>query len=60
VRLERNLVFEAIAERFTDIRLAPRADIAYKPTQSRRGLRSLPVVLRPAGGSSPHRLVPDL
>jgi cytochrome P450 len=47
-RLEGNLVFEAIAERFTDIRLAPGADIAYKPTQSLRGLRSLPVVLRPA------------
>jgi cytochrome P450 PksS len=47
-RLEGQLVFEAIAQRFTDIRLAPGAAIAYKPTQSLRGLRSLPVLLQPA------------
>jgi cytochrome P450 PksS len=47
-RLEGELVFQALAERFTDIRLAPGAELAYKPTQSLRGLGALPVLLRPA------------
>src|SRR3546814_18829496 len=47
-RLEGQLAFEALAQRFTGIRLAPGAEIAYKPTQSLRGLRSLPVLLDPA------------
>ena len=48
-RLEGRLAFDGIARRFSDIRLAPGAEIAYKPTQSLRGLRELPVLLTPAG-----------
>lgn len=47
-RLEGRLAFEGLARRFSDIRLAPGAEIRYKPTQSLRGLRELPVVLTPA------------
>jgi cytochrome P450 PksS len=47
-RLEGQLAFEALAQRFADVRLAPGATLGYKPTQSLRGLRSLPVVLQPA------------
>ena len=47
-RLEGQLAFEGLARRFRDIRLAPGAEIAYKPTQSLRGLRELPVLLTPA------------
>lgn len=47
-RLEGRLAFEGLARRFADIRLAPGAEIRYKPTQSLRGLRELPVLLTPA------------
>lgn len=47
-RLEGRVAFDGLARRFRDIRLAPGAEIAYKPTQSLRGLRELPVVLTPA------------
>lgn len=47
-QLEGRLAFEGLARRFSDIRLAPGADIRYKPTQSLRGLRELPVLLTPA------------
>ena len=47
-RMEGQLAFEGLARRFSDIRLADGAEISYKPTQSLRGLRSLPVVLTPS------------
>jgi cytochrome P450 len=47
-RLEGRLAFESLARRFSAIRLAPDAQIRYKPTQSLRGLRELPVLLTPA------------
>ncbi len=47
-RMEGQLAFEGLARRFADIRLADGAEISYKPTQSLRGLRSLPVVLTPS------------
>ena len=47
-RLEGQLAFEGLARRFSEIRLVAGAELSYKPTQSLRGLRSLPVTLTPA------------
>lgn len=45
-RLEGRAAIRALVERFPAMRLAvPRDDLQYKPTQSLRGLRSLPLVL---------------
>jgi cytochrome P450 PksS len=46
-RLEGRLALRALVDRFPDMRLAvPKDELAYKPTQSLRGLRRLPLVLR--------------
>lgn len=45
-RLEGRAAIRALVDRFPDLRLAvPKEQLQYKPTQSRRGLRRLPVVL---------------
>lgn len=46
-RLEGRVALRALVDRFPDMRLAvPKDQLAYKPTQSLRGLRQLPLVLR--------------
>lgn len=46
-RLEGRVALRALVDRFPDMRLAvPKDQLAYKPTQSLRGLRHLPLVLR--------------
>jgi cytochrome P450 len=46
-RMEGRLAINAIMQRFPDVALAvPKEDLRYKPTESLRGLRSLPLVLR--------------
>jgi cytochrome P450 PksS len=47
-RLEARLAFQGIARLSADMRLVDGAQISYKPTQSLRGLRSLPVHISPA------------
>jgi cytochrome P450 len=45
-RIEGRLAIQALVERFPNMRLAvPKAQLEYKPTQSLRGLRQLPLVL---------------
>jgi cytochrome P450 PksS len=45
-RIEGRLVIQALVERFPNMRLAvPKEQLEYKPTQSLRGLRRLPLVL---------------
>lgn len=46
-RLEGRVALRALVERFPDMRLAvPRHELEYKPTQSLRGLKHLPLTLR--------------
>jgi cytochrome P450 PksS len=45
-RLEGRMALQALVDRFPNMRLAvPKDELAYKPTQSLRGLRHLPLVL---------------
>jgi Cytochrome P450 len=45
-RLEGRVALRALVDRFPNMRLAvPKDELAYKPTQSLRGLRHLPLVL---------------
>ncbi len=46
-RLEGRSAFEGLARRFSEVRLVPGVELTYKPTQSLRGLRSLPVQMQP-------------
>ena len=46
-RLEGQIAIGELVRRFPDLRLAvPREQLQYKPTQSLRGFRSLPVKVR--------------
>jgi cytochrome P450 family 142 subfamily A polypeptide 1 len=54
-RLEIRTVFEAIAQRFPDMRVAPGAQPVYARANFVRGIESLPVVFTPAPGSAPVR-----
>lgn len=51
-RLEVRAVFEAIAQRFPDMRVAPGAEPVYARANFVRGIESLPVVFTPAPGSA--------
>jgi cytochrome P450 family 142 subfamily A polypeptide 1 len=51
-RLEIRTVFEAIAQRFPDMRVAPGAEPVYARANFVRGIESLPVVFTPAPGSA--------
>ena len=54
-RLEVRAVFEAIAQRFPDMRVAPGAEPVYARANFVRGIESLPVVFTPTPGSAPVR-----
>ena len=47
-RLEGKIAMRALVQRFPDMQLAvPRAELRWKPSESLRGLRSLPLRLTP-------------
>jgi cytochrome P450 family 142 subfamily A polypeptide 1 len=48
-RLEVKVVFQQLARRLPDIRMAPGAEVRYANTNFVRGVESLPVVFTPEG-----------